>query len=66
MNIKFYLCYNEGNQIKVRSNNEKMHVESEFAPLRSVVLAQSQFCLPDKFDEADTTFNRGKCPFNTE
>ena len=44
-----------------------MHVESEFAPLRSVVLAQSQFCLPDKFDEADTTFfNRGKCPFNTE
>ncbi len=35
---------------------KKMHVESEFAPLRSVVLAQSQFCLPDKFDEADTTF----------
>lgn len=33
-----------------------MHVESEFAQLRSVVLAQSQFCLPDKFDEADTTF----------
>lgn len=46
---------------------KKMHVESEFAPLRSVVLAQSQFCLPDKFDEADTTFlTEEKCPFNTE
>lgn len=31
-------------------------VESEFAPLKRVVLAQSQFCLPEGEDELDTSF----------
>ncbi|EOH95917.1 amidinotransferase [Enterococcus moraviensis ATCC BAA-383] len=31
-------------------------VESEFAPLKRVVLAQSQFCLPEKENELDTSF----------
>lgn len=31
-------------------------VESEFAPLKRVVLAQSQFYLPEQEDELDTSF----------
>jgi len=34
----------------------KNFVESEFAPLKRVVLAQSQFCLPEEENELDTSF----------